>query len=54
MHPIIPFKINVSEKELSTLHQKLELARFPEELGGAEWDYGVPLYGLLPVIVELG
>jgi len=50
MHPIIPFKIHVSDNELLNLHQKLELASLPEEFEGADWDYGVPLYGLFPII----
>ena len=28
--------------ELSTLQQKLELTRLPDELEGGIWDYGVP------------
>ncbi|RPD56202.1 epoxide hydrolase [Lentinus tigrinus ALCF2SS1-7] len=38
-----PFKLNVSDADLDLLHKKLELARFPDELQGAGWDYGVPL-----------
>ncbi|TBU39120.1 epoxide hydrolase [Dichomitus squalens] len=37
------FTLAVSDAELHLLHRKLELARFPDELDGAGWDYGVPL-----------
>ncbi|KAL4890893.1 Alpha/Beta hydrolase protein [Aspergillus ambiguus] len=38
-----PFQIAVPDAELQRLHQKLEIATFPDELDGAEWDMGVPL-----------
>ncbi|EMD33629.1 hypothetical protein CERSUDRAFT_98193 [Gelatoporia subvermispora B] len=38
-----PFKLSVSDEDLALLRQKLELARLPDELDGAGWDYGVPL-----------
>ena len=38
-----PFKIAVPDADIEHLHQALELARFPDELDGAGWDYGVPL-----------
>ena len=37
------FSISVPDSELDFLKKKLELARFPDELEGAGWDYGVPL-----------
>ncbi|KZT23429.1 alpha/beta-hydrolase [Neolentinus lepideus HHB14362 ss-1] len=37
------FRISVPDSELSLLQQKLELARLPDELDEAGWDYGVPL-----------
>ena len=43
MQPERPFTLHVSEAALDELQQKLRLARFPDELEGAEWDYGVPL-----------
>jgi hypothetical protein len=39
----IPFKITVPDSELDLLQKKLELARLPDELSEAGWDYGVPL-----------
>ncbi|PIL25386.1 hypothetical protein GSI_13276 [Ganoderma sinense ZZ0214-1] len=38
-----PFKLAVPDADLDVLHQKLELARFPDELEGAGWEYGTPL-----------
>ncbi|KAG0703815.1 Alpha/Beta hydrolase protein [Suillus ampliporus] len=38
-----PFQINVPEEKLTTLHAKLELATFPDELEDAGWKYGAPL-----------
>ncbi|OJA12829.1 hypothetical protein AZE42_04238 [Rhizopogon vesiculosus] len=38
-----PFQINVPEEKIATLHAKLELATFPDELEDAGWKYGVPL-----------
>ncbi|KAG7090343.1 hypothetical protein E1B28_009463 [Marasmius oreades] len=37
------FKISVPEDSISSLKQKLELTRLPDELDEARWDYGVPL-----------
>lgn len=37
------FKLSVSDDELKYLHAKLQGTRFPDELDGAKWDYGVPL-----------
>ncbi|KAG0694535.1 Alpha/Beta hydrolase protein [Suillus ampliporus] len=38
-----PFQINVPEDKLTTLHAKLKLATFPDELDDAGWKYGAPL-----------
>ena len=38
-----PFTLAVSDDALARLHDKLALARLPDELDGAGWDYGVPL-----------
>ncbi|KAJ8587264.1 alpha/beta-hydrolase [Rhizopogon salebrosus TDB-379] len=37
------FQINVLDEKLTTLHAKLELATFPDELEDAGWKYGAPL-----------
>ncbi|KAK7464769.1 hypothetical protein VKT23_005976 [Stygiomarasmius scandens] len=41
--PETPYKISISDSELSILHQKLALTRLPDEVEDAGWDYGVPL-----------
>ena len=38
-----PFTVNVPDAELELLRKKLDLARFPDELDGAGWEYGAPL-----------
>ncbi|KAI0643077.1 alpha/beta-hydrolase [Trametes meyenii] len=38
-----PFTISIPQAEIDLLNQKLGLARFPDELEGAGWNYGVPL-----------
>lgn len=40
---IEPFRIAVDEAELTELRARLDRTRWPDELPGAEWDYGVPL-----------
>ncbi|KAG7093559.1 hypothetical protein E1B28_007229 [Marasmius oreades] len=37
------FKISIPDALIDDLRQKLELARLPDELEDAGWDYGVPL-----------
>jgi pimeloyl-ACP methyl ester carboxylesterase len=44
MHPTIsPFRIEIPERDLSELHDRLARTRWPDELPDAGWDYGVPL-----------
>ncbi|KAH9945052.1 alpha/beta-hydrolase [Epithele typhae] len=38
-----PFEIAVPDADIELLKKKLELARFPDELEGADWSYGAPL-----------
>ncbi len=38
-----PFRINVPQAALDDLHDRLARTRWPDELPGAGWDYGVPL-----------
>ena len=38
-----PFKLAVSDADIDLLHKRLDLARFPDELDGAGWNYGAPL-----------
>lgn len=43
MASVTPFKINIPDSQIQNLHQKLDLATFPDELEGADWDMGCPL-----------
>ncbi|KAH7338940.1 Alpha/Beta hydrolase protein [Rhizoctonia solani] len=50
---IRPFTISVPEEELDQLRKKLELTRLPDELelpAGQEWEWGIPLTILKPVV----
>ncbi|MFF7202409.1 epoxide hydrolase family protein [Streptomyces sp. NPDC008141] len=40
---IRPFRIDIPQSELDDLHERLDRTRWPDELPGAGWDYGVPL-----------
>jgi epoxide hydrolase len=40
---IRPFRIDVPQEDLDDLTDRLERTRWPDELPGAEWSYGVPL-----------
>ncbi|GLY79161.1 microsomal epoxide hydrolase [Actinoallomurus iriomotensis] len=39
---IRPFRIDVPEADLADLHERLDRTRWPDELPGAGWAYGVP------------
>lgn len=41
--PAVPFKIAISDTQLSVLQQKLELTTLPDEVDDAGWSYGAPL-----------
>ncbi|KAI1194768.1 microsomal epoxide hydrolase [Nemania serpens] len=43
MANIKPYSIEVDESRIKDLKTRLSLARFPDELDGAEWDMGAPL-----------
>jgi hypothetical protein len=38
-----PFQVNIPESSIKSLHDKLSLATFPDELTDANWDLGAPL-----------
>jgi hypothetical protein len=40
---IVPFRIEVPQADLDDLGQRLAKTRWPDELPGAGWEYGVPL-----------
>jgi pimeloyl-ACP methyl ester carboxylesterase len=43
MADVKPFQISIPDSSLSDLKTRLSLARFPDELDDAQWDYGTPL-----------
>lgn len=40
---IRPFRVEIADGELEDLRQRLERTRWPDELPGVDWSYGVPL-----------
>ncbi|MEU0696018.1 epoxide hydrolase family protein [Streptomyces niveus] len=40
---IEPFRIDIPQSDLDDLHDRLDRTRWPDELPGAGWSYGVPL-----------
>src|SRR5438093_13634507 len=40
---IRPFQVEILQGDLDDLRARLERVRWPDELTGAEWGYGVPL-----------
>ncbi len=40
---IQPFTINIPQADLDDLHDRLARTRWPDELPGVGWDYGIPL-----------
>ncbi|KZS94105.1 alpha/beta-hydrolase [Sistotremastrum niveocremeum HHB9708] len=43
MDKLKPYRLHVSDSDIAALKAKLATTRFPDELEGAQWDYGVPL-----------
>ena len=43
MASIRSFKIDVPDSAIERLHQKLEITNIPDELEGADWEYGAAL-----------
>jgi epoxide hydrolase len=48
---MIPYAVNIPESELEDLQLRLRMARLPDALADAGWDYGVPR-GYLEELVE--
>jgi hypothetical protein len=40
---ITPFRIDIPQADLDYLTERLTRTRWPDELPGAGWDYGIPL-----------
>jgi epoxide hydrolase len=43
MAAVDPFLVRIPQSQLDDLHTRLDLTRWPDELPGVGWDYGVPL-----------
>lgn len=43
MTDIEPFRIDIPQAHLDDLHRRLDATRWPDELPGVQWRYGVPL-----------
>ena len=48
---IEPFSIHVDDVVLDDLRRRLALTRFPDEIEGAGWEYGIPM-GYVRELVE--
>ncbi|MFC5186909.1 epoxide hydrolase family protein [Actinomadura harenae] len=42
MTKIVPFSIDISDADLEDLHRRLAATRWPDELPGVGWTYGIP------------
>ncbi|GAA1694690.1 epoxide hydrolase [Fodinicola feengrottensis] len=40
---VTPFRIDIPDADLADLHERLARTRWPDELPGVGWDYGIPL-----------
>ena len=38
-----PFEVSIPQEDLDDLHERLLRSRWPDELPGVGWSYGVPL-----------
>lgn len=43
MSDISPFRIDIPQQQLDDLHWRLDATRWPDELPGVGWSYGIPL-----------
>ena len=37
-----PFEVSIPQEDLDDLHERLDRTRWPDELPGVGWNYGVP------------
>jgi len=51
---IRPFRVHVEDSMLTDLRERLARTRWPDELNGVGWDYGVPLDYLRELTDYLG
>jgi len=46
MEEVAPFRIDIPRADLDDLRDRLTRTRWPDQLPGTGWDYGIPLeYG---------
>ncbi|GAB3562896.1 epoxide hydrolase [Amycolatopsis endophytica] len=43
MSDIRPFRLDIPQAQLDDLHARIDLTRWPDQLPGVGWDYGIPL-----------
>ncbi|WP_137744902.1 epoxide hydrolase family protein [Robertmurraya siralis] len=47
---ISPFNIKISNKQILDLKKRIELTRWPDEIPGSQWNYGIPLKFMKSII----
>ena len=47
---VTPFAVSVAEAALADLRQRLQLTRWPHEVGEGKWEYGMPRKALRDVV----
>jgi hypothetical protein len=40
---VVPFRIDIPQADLDDLRDRLARTRWPDQLPGVGWDYGIPL-----------
>ena len=43
MDEVAPFRIDIPQADLDDLRDRLARTRWPDQLPGVGWDYGIPL-----------
>jgi hypothetical protein len=43
MEEVAPFRIDIPRADLDDLRDRLTRTRWPDQLPGTGWDYGIPL-----------
>ncbi len=47
---INPFTVSISDAAIADLQRRLHLARWPDEIGGGAWEYGMPRMVLRKIV----
>ena len=48
---VTPFAVSIADAALADLRRRLQLTRWPDEVGDGTWEYGMP-YKVLRDVVE--